>query len=374
MAQSRSRLAGEVAPDVVEARQAIQAGAHDRAQRVLQDVLGEEPANSQARYLLGVAHYQAGRYDDAATAFRRLVDDHPEDHRALYSLANALEKQGDLAGACEALSRSLAANPGFSEARQRLASISARLAAPEPDADFGGASATLAAGLEQDPGAPPDGRLLASGRRRVSSMAGRFLIAGMLAVLGAALSLLSSTGLSAFLAQLTMLGRTPDFYRARLEETPAFEFPADGFGLSPAAGVEADLARSVAELADRAALFDLLISRGGVLLAAVAAAVAVWAVLSATFTRYEIFTHRIDITRGILARQSDTVWLYEINDVVFQQPLWLLLTGNARITLRTDAGPHRIVGFGNASAMRRLWAEIRDTAVSERRAMRRWWI
>ena len=374
MTQSTTRSREDASSWIAAAKPAIEAGDYAGAERLLRAVLADDPSSAEARYLLGLACYRMGRFGEAVATFRALLDDHPDDHRIMYSLGIALEKHGDLAGAREGLSHSLVAKPDFAEAREKLESLSARSGSAGSVEDSGGGTTTLAALLEDRTDAASHGNLLSSGRRRISSMAGRFVVGGIFAAVGSMLALNPSTRPSAGLARLTMLGRTPAFYRARLEEIRDPGLPGDRSAPRFTASVEADLARAVSDLFDRTRVIDELLEGTGFILLSIGALIVAWSALAAVLTRYEIFTHRIDITRGVVQRQTDTIWLYEINDVVYQQPWWLLLTGNARIAVTTDSRRHHIVGFGTAAMTRRRWSEIRDGALSERRAMRRWWI
>lgn len=346
---------------IAAAERALAEGTPAQAVEILERVLASRPNSARARYLLGVARFRHGDADGATVAFRAVTEDHPGDHRAWYALALAAERTGDRATAATALRRCLDLRPDLAEVRDRLAALEAEGRADD------GAGTTLAAQLDDAERDVADDTLLRSGRRRVSSVLGSALGGAALGLLGTWLTLTRPVGLARTLARTTMLGRGPDFYRDRLALIPAF----DERSLT---AMRADLASAEQTLAERTSQADGILDVAGVLLVVLGIVVVLWAVLGALATRYDIYRHHFDVTRGILSRRTDTMWLYEVDDVTFEQPIWLLVTGNARVVLRGDDRTLPLVGLAPAREMRGMWRELRDHALRERRAMRRWWV
>jgi uncharacterized membrane protein YdbT with pleckstrin-like domain len=97
--------------------------------------------------------------------------------------------------------------------------------------------------------------------------------------------------------------------------------------------------------------------------------------LSARSTRYDIYQRRIDVADGVFNRRLRSTWVYEIKDIEYQQPFFLLITRNALIRLRLENGSEmKIIGFGTSSDQKRLWEEFTNAALRERRKLRRWWV
>ena len=105
-----------------------------------------------------------------------------------------------------------------------------------------------------------------------------------------------------------------------------------------------------------------------------------WAILymKSVATRYWIYERRIDIKTGVLLRQEHSIWIYEIDETWLTRSPLNLLTGDATVHIQatmTHKTEHwEITGLGNHKFMKRLWEELRDAGLVERRAMKRWWI
>ena len=91
-------------------------------------------------------------------------------------------------------------------------------------------------------------------------------------------------------------------------------------------------------------------------------------------TRYVVWQRRLDLQQGIVFRKEHSVWTYEIENVEFSRGFWLMLMRSGRITIEAKGQKHRIVGLGNHRFMRKLWNELRDAALVQRRGMKKWWI
>lgn len=93
----------------------------------------------------------------------------------------------------------------------------------------------------------------------------------------------------------------------------------------------------------------------------------VHALLWAVTTRYRIYERRIDITTGITSRITASVWLYEITDLSYVQPLSLLVVNTAGIALTTERGQgYDITAPATARRTRQLWEQLRNAGAEER--------
>jgi hypothetical protein len=110
------------------------------------------------------------------------------------------------------------------------------------------------------------------------------------------------------------------------------------------------------------------------------------AVLSQALTHYEVYERRVDITRGVLFRKRQLIWLYDILDIeLFQTPM-LMLAGTGTLILqpgnqpppplwpRLKSGLPQLRAFGSLSRLQDLQRELLATAEAERRAMKKNWI
>jgi hypothetical protein len=110
------------------------------------------------------------------------------------------------------------------------------------------------------------------------------------------------------------------------------------------------------------------------------------AVLSQALTHYEVYERRIDITRGVLFRKHQLIWLYGVLDIeLFQTPM-LMLAGSGTLIFHLDhqppapllarrkSGLPQLRAFGSLSRLRDMQKELQATAEGERRAMKKMWI
>jgi uncharacterized membrane protein YdbT with pleckstrin-like domain len=111
-------------------------------------------------------------------------------------------------------------------------------------------------------------------------------------------------------------------------------------------------------------------------LVVVAVLMVLQAVGSFLFTRYRIYERRVDIESGVVKRGINSIWMYEVVDVSYQQPLFLLLTGTAQILLQTERGkkPFRITGVAGPKEMREMWDIFRNATLAQRRDMKGIWV
>lgn len=105
----------------------------------------------------------------------------------------------------------------------------------------------------------------------------------------------------------------------------------------------------------------------------------VTAVISARFTRYKLYEHRIDFERGVLSQVRRPVWLFDITSVSLQRPPILTLTRTATIIVEHDtkAGKpsrEKLVAIGGVAEMSAFVEKLQGISLRERRAMKKMWI
>lgn len=91
-------------------------------------------------------------------------------------------------------------------------------------------------------------------------------------------------------------------------------------------------------------------------------------------TTYSIYERRIDIAAGYFSRKTQSIWSFEMEKVELERNLWLILTRTSRIVIHAKEEKHNITGIRNHKFMTKLWHEMRDAALVERRNMKKWWI
>ena len=96
--------------------------------------------------------------------------------------------------------------------------------------------------------------------------------------------------------------------------------------------------------------------------------------LRSRYWRVTFFERRIDLEKGVFNRSTRSVWLYEITDLGFSRRPLDLLASTGRIKISTKKRPFLLVGIGNGRFTKDLWAELRDSVLVERRAMKQVWI
>ncbi len=102
-------------------------------------------------------------------------------------------------------------------------------------------------------------------------------------------------------------------------------------------------------------------------------------VVSARFTRYLVFEHRLDFERGILSQRRRPVWLFDITGISLRRTPLLTLTGTAQIVVEYDAKegkPSResLIATGGVRAMTDYAESLQGEFLRERRAMKKLWI
>ena len=106
-----------------EVRQALVAGAYDRAIALALDALRGDPADAEVRFLLARAYAYSGRRDDAEALLDRLLVEHPADADLLVFKARLLSWREDLDGAERTFERALELQPRSADALAGLADL-----------------------------------------------------------------------------------------------------------------------------------------------------------------------------------------------------------------------------------------------------------
>lgn len=333
----------------------IQQGSHGPAMQLLRQHLSSTPGDQKARYLLGVAAYRSGDNGTAERAFSELVAQTPTLVPALYYLGITVARMGRVDEARHWLSSALSVDPSYTAARERLA----QLTPVQP-----GPTAEPAKKAEQAARLTPGG-MLHSGRRRISSYAGRFLFAAIIGGGGATVLLTYEPGRLRWMAE-RMTFPSPSYFADLLERVR---------GTPLEAMTQRDLDNALAQVAATSSVLDIALVIAAIALSVLAVLLVVHAILAAGMTRYDVYQRRIDVARGVLNRRRISVWLYEITDVQLRQPVWLTLTGNAEVRLiLEDTSKVKITGFGSTKEQLSLWEEIRDAALIERRELKSIWV
>ena len=99
-----------------------------------------------------------------------------------------------------------------------------------------------------------------------------------------------------------------------------------------------------------------------------------------------MYERRVDITRGVLFRKRQLIWLYDVLDIeLFQTPM-LMLAGTGTLIFqishqppppllpRRKSGLPQLRAFGSLSRLQDMQRELLATAETERRAMKKGWI
>jgi Flp pilus assembly protein TadD len=92
------------------------------AARILEPIVGVEPANASVRLLLARAYFNSAQLNRAEMQLRTLVDQNPSDHYAHHVLGRTLERLGRLSEALPHLRLAAAMRPGgdYTDAMKRV--------------------------------------------------------------------------------------------------------------------------------------------------------------------------------------------------------------------------------------------------------------
>ena len=332
-----------------QARDLIAKQSYGPAAKLLTILVHASPDDPRPWHLLGNAQFRLGKHAAAIEAHKRHVALEPSNPVASYNLGAAYAELGRRDEARRHLQQALSLKPDFPEAVARLAAIDGAGAGGgggETPAPFGGkGKRELLAG-----------ELLFEGRQLLRSRLGPLLAAVAISVLGS-----------------LAIGATPDI-RPTADRIGRVEQAEERVRLAggPASPItdqlqlELDQARASADRwDDRLRGAYRFVSYATALFGMVLFA---YVALAALLTKYRFHERRIDIERGVLRRTHDSVWLYEVTDPQFRQPLSMLImdTGKILVRLERRKRPYAIVGFAEATTMRGLWEQLRDAVANER--------
>jgi membrane protein YdbS with pleckstrin-like domain len=326
------------------------------ATQLLRHEIAANPADERARFALGVISVETGDADLAVRTLHPLVVAHPDNAELLTFYAVALRGMRRYQDAIKVFTRANELQPSaeLAEELRRTSRMLEQQSMPatriqqQPVATVPAATPTAPAAQET----VPDGLLasnLDSGRtfggqspevrgnlrhvwhRRLTSYR-RFWLAAFLVLLGIILKLLGI----------------------------------------PHPGAEASEPWSVPRIADHTDVTPLI-------LLVIGAFVIVLTVISARFTRYLVYEHRIDFEKGVLSQRRRPVWLFDITGISLRRTPLLTLTGTAQIVVEYDAKegkPSResLIATGSARAMAAYAETLQGEFLRERRAMKKLWI
>jgi tetratricopeptide (TPR) repeat protein len=349
---------------------AYQRGDYAAAVRMLQAHLANHPNSLAAHYALGLSASALGDHFAAEAEYRWVVGKQPRHMDAVYRLAVILQ---ETAGAnqerlreAETLFERVLPTSRFSDAQQRLQQINLRvrhqqlapistdisrtrpagdalslyaspdpsqgraLQSPEPSFHVLDAMATTPPSLatDLDNGNPADpGRLLYKTHRAARSYGHSWIVVAALVVAGGIIS--AQTG---------------------------YVEVATGVNSGATTQINPNVV-------------------AGLPLAA-AALVLVSVLMRAYTTKYVFHARRLDITEGILSRSRIIVWYYDLTDISYQRSMLNILMNTAGLELAYDAGGQqpkqaKIPGLATGGKTNRLYEEIQEASLRERRAMKK---
>ncbi len=339
------------------------------AAELLRREAATNPADERSRFALGVISIEAGDAEQAVRSLHPLVVAHPDNVELLTFYAVALRGVRRYSDAIKVFTRANELQPSarIEEELRRTARLLEQQPAPavrttpQPPATPKAAPAAPApakaapAAPQAAPKAPTDGPddLLASHLDSGRSFGGRSPeVRGSLR--------------HVWHRRVTSYRR---FWLAAVLLITGIALKALGV---PAAGDEASEPWSVPRLADHADLVPLVVLAAGVLVLLATA-------VSARFTRYLVYEHRIDFEKGILSQRRRPVWLFDITGISLRRTPLLTLTGTAQIVVEHDAKegkPSResLIATGSARAMSDYAESLQGEFLRERRAMKKLWI
>ncbi|MCD4811992.1 tetratricopeptide repeat protein [bacterium] len=294
----------------------FQHGDIDSAIPLLQGVIKNEPNNEEANYILGVCKFRKKQFAEAERFFSKVVSINNAHYNAQYYLGLALERQNRKKEEFISQYRiALALKPDFKEAKKKLETWN-----------------VVQPVREQSP-AKPDleklretGKLIYEGKRRIRSFSFLFV--------------LMFISLSLFLFA---------WYIASTED------------------------------ANEMAIFALY-------MIVTFLVIFVSIILQSYYTRYTFYQKRIDFTAGVLFRKKRSLWLFQVEDTWITRTPFNLITGDATVHVKATGletvsgksaargGHFRITGLGNYKSIGKLWKEVRDAGLVERRAMKNWFV
>ncbi len=330
------------------AKEFIANGKFYEAENLLRMLLKANSGDSQSWHFLGNSRYRRGDYDQAIVAYRERLRLEPS-AVAHYSLAVALLRVEQQEEALELLHRALELQPNMSEARAILAKLDPLVDHPK----VGQPVSTPSLSRLIDQGKIGPGPLRYQGSRLLRSYIGHFALAGVLALAGL-------TGM----AGARRLQPVADWLAG-------VQMARDQHEIGPVAPVTGRNLKAAEDWADNLNTLFFVFFGGLVVLAI---GLVGHAVLSCEGTRYSVYERRVDFTQGVAKRATDSVWLYEVTDIKFAEPLTLRLGRTASIVLQTEKEQSRIIGTSTASDMHLLWVEMRDQSLVQRKSIKGVWV
>lgn len=302
-----------------QARELIDKGHVTQAAKLLDEALLRDPKSAEVRFLLGVVHFKKGEWSTAERMFRDAVALSNRHVLAHYYLGLTLERQHRIEDARLEYQFALTIQPNFALAKEKLTTREATVEPPGLKQKIDATERPVFGDREEGRGYKGD--LLFSGKRRMRSFSGLFLLQGAALILAIVFWFVAETG----------------SHDARQLSAPLTVL----FGL----------------------IFVLLF---------------IMLYFNSVTTHYWIYERRIDIKTGLFWSKEHSIWTYEIEDTALNRSLPNRITGDATVTIETamgrKAGYEKITGLGDHIFMKQLWEELRDAALVERRAMKRWWI
>jgi tetratricopeptide (TPR) repeat protein len=308
-------------PSYEQGHRLFQMGRIHEAVEVFKAVLAQDADNVPALYLLGVSYYRMQEFRQAQAQFRKVIaldDGHYNGH---YYLGLTLEQDNRLNDALIEYRLTLALKPDFTEAQQKLTQYNQALSSASDIVQQGQIDKTIVESMDIDRDfmnggnlypSTVSGNLIYKGYRRISSFSGTFVLMAI-CLLGSFIFWVIS-GFSEYVVAVAWV---------------------------------------LTSLSVLLWLYLLVKSRT---------------------TKYSVYEHRIDFKNGIFSKHERSLWIYQIEDTSLTRSFLNLLTNDAVVHLQAEQKNFEIIGVGNSQFMKRLWQEIRDAALVQRRAMKRWWI
>jgi len=315
-----------------EAKKLVASQSYAEAEKLLSEIVSEVPAHGLAWQELGNTYYKRKDFSKAVEAYQRRYGLEPDHPAVNYSLGISLTELGRADEARMFLKRAVEIKPDFTKAIQRLEllgnkqtqitsqpnpAIGNQAQKPQKEHDRPLQSSEVTPPMfskDLQQGEITPGRLLFDGRQRKRFMVHWFLMAIPFALL---------------MAFFAMNAANPtDIYGALL------------------IGV----------------LYSLPI-------------VFIFLLIKTRSHSCQIYERRIDYQQGFFFRNTDSLWLYELTNVSFQQPLLLRIFRTAKIVLESERQKSvQIVGIARASKMKEMWEDIRDASLSQRRDIKGLWV
>lgn len=96
----------------------------------------------------------------------------------------------------------------------------------------------------------------------------------------------------------------------------------------------------------------------------------VWTYLKVVTTKYTIDRRRVELEEGVVTRRVDSLELWRVLDVQYEQSLLDRLTGNAKIRLMGTDQSHPTLELHGMPAHRQLFNDLREAVQTARHSNR----